>query len=178
MKLNVTARDTGLVIAALAIGAAAGLWTHLPTTPDEDNLLGLIGSLIGAAIALIAGLIVIWRQFETTDQRHLRTVSTLLRAFRKTGISLQEPSALRNPPFYIGQAYSLFKTIRSVSSELRTTGARFAVVAQTFEDETLARMFDEFLKPGRDLTSLDLNKLGGIVLGIATSSINVLENGV
>lgn len=174
--MKISARDSALVIVAGAIGAASALLLRLPTIPDENNLLGLAGSLIGAAIAVIAGLIVLGRQFETTDERHLRTVRGLLRALRVAGTSLLEPRAALDPPRHVHEATTLFRAVKSVSGELRATSALMALVAQMFEDEHVHGRLIQLGQPGLGISAQDLTNLGNEVVDIADAGLNALSS--
>ena len=174
--MKISARDIAIVVAAAAFGAGLGLMVRLPKVPDENNLLGLIGSLIGAAIAVIAGLLVLARQFEATDERHLRTVRGLLRGLLKAGTTLREPEAALDPPTPIQHATTLFRAVKSVSGELRATSAMMAIVAQMFEDEQVHGRLIHLGQPGLGINSADLSNLGNEVVDIAEAGLDALKS--
>jgi len=174
MKLRLTARDLALIIISGAICAATALAFRLPNAPDENNLIGLIGSLIGAAIAVIAGLIVLARQFETVDERNLRTVRNLLLSFRKSGNELKSPAAALDPVKFVTDAQIFFLALKSVTAELRASTPGMAVVAQMFAHGYVEQRLEHLSTPGLGINAVDLENCGNEVVDLAQGSMNLL----
>ena len=157
-----------------AITGAAALMLRLPAKPDMNNMLGLIGSLIGAAVAVIAGLVVLARQFETTDERHRRTIRNLLLALQESGNKLKKPEAAVNPTQFITHTQMLFRAAKTVSGELRATGAGIAVIATMFEHGDLEQRLAHLSRPGLGVNVAGLSNCGDEVLDLANSSLEFL----
>jgi uncharacterized membrane protein YccC len=176
--MKVSARDVALVIVSAAIGAGLGLLLRLPKVPDENNLLGLIGSLIGAAIAVIAGLIVLARQFERADERHLRTVKQLLAVLKISGMTLRTADARLNPPKHINRALSALQAARSVTRELQANGPHIARVAEILDDSEAGGHLRRLSQPGIGIADPDLSACGESTVGLAERALTMLKDGL
>src|SRR5438045_332342 len=106
-----SARDAGLIIASGTTGAATALIARLPHVQDENSMLGRFWRLIGSGVAVIAGLIVLARQFETADERHLRTVRELLLILHISGMTLKTQDAPLDPAKHVSRAFSALLTV-------------------------------------------------------------------
>lgn len=172
--MKVTAREFSLVVVSSAISAAIVLATRLPKVPDMNNMLGLMGSLVGAGIAVVAGLLVLARQFEATDERHRRTVRNVLLGLRRSGEELRKPEANLNPTKYVTDAQTLFRAAKAVSSELRATSSSMAVIATMFEHGYVEQRLDHLGTPGLGIHPADLENCGNEVLDLANGSLAFL----
>lgn len=178
--IKVRALYVGLVVGSAAIGGAIGLWMRLPTKPDENNMLGLFGSLIGAGLAVITGLVVLARQFETADERHLRTTEALLKALKTSATALNSVAATNDPRRYVGYAYSALRSAQSVTRELQAAGPNIAAVAQLLEESDAAAELIRLKNLGPDL-GIQVGQLqarGNETVALADNALDKLKGGL
>lgn len=175
---RVSARDAALITISAATAAAIALIMRLPKVPDENNLLGLIGSLIGAAVAVAAGLIVLGRQFETVDERQLNTIRQLLSTLRGQGLSLQHPDALLDPAKYADRAWAAMMATKSVARELQVNGPHIAAVAQLLWDNPMNVHLQRFKDANGGIAGPDLNARGEELVTLADDALGRLTNGL
>ena len=173
-----SAKDWAMIIASSAIGAAVGLMIRLPKLPDENNMLGLVGSLIGAAIAVIAGLLVLARQFETSDERHLRTIRQLLQALNDAGGAMTALNAVNDPVRHVKRAFSALAAAKSVTRELQAAGPHVAAVAQMLDESDVNGQLIRLSQPNIGIAAADLNARGGEVVALANAASQRLNNGL
>ena len=157
---KITARDVALVVVSASMAGALALSVRLPARPDMNNMLGLIGSLIGAAVAVIAGLIVIARQFETSDERQLRTILALLIKLREAGDDMSQPDAAKDPARYVKNAHTVFHSAQSVASQMQANGPAIAIVAQLMSTSDTATQLQRLIGAGQGIASPDLHQRG------------------
>lgn len=175
---RVSARDAALVTISAATAAAIASIIRLPKVPDENNLLSLVGSLIGAAVAVAAGLIVLGRQFETVDERQLNTIRQLLTTLRTQGISLRHPDALLDPAKFADRAWAAMMAAKSVARELQVNGPRIAAVAQLLWDNPMNAHLQRFRDAQGGIAGPDLDARGEELVILADDALGRLTAGL
>lgn len=175
---KLSARDAGLIIGSLALGSALALASRLPAVPDENNLLGLIGSLVGAAVAVIAGLIILARQFETADERHIKTIRQLLEVLKLRGATMQLADAALDPAKHVKNAFSALCAAKSVTRELQASGPHMAAVAQLLHESDVSGQLIRLNQAGIGIATPDLMARGSEITALADEALRQLASGL
>jgi hypothetical protein len=173
-----SARDIAMVTVSMSIGAAVALLARLPAMPDGNAMMGLIGALLGAAVAVIAGLTVLARQFETVDQRNLQTMRTIVARMKVAGRVLGTEDAPLNPVPIVQRAARAFRTGQRISRELQASGPNIAAAAELFDESDLSAHFQRLLVPGIGIATPDLTARSSEIVAFADRVSNQLEQGL
>ena len=177
-KRTVSARDLALILVSASLSFAVALSLRLPTNPDMNNLLGLIGSLIGAALAVAASLVVLARQFETTDERQLRTMRALLSRLRGAGAKLTEPTSALDPARHVREAFTIYHSTRTVAVELQANGPTIAIIAQKLEGRDAITHLHRMIEGGAGVAAADMNQRGEELISLADELTSELGHGL
>ena len=172
---------TGEISAALISGAACAgiaLFFRLPAKPDGNSLLSLAGSLVGAAIAVAASLVVLSKQFETTDQRHLRTIRNLLTRMKIQGRRMASPHGALDPARYSKEAGAAFRIATAIASEIRSSGPNIAIVSHELESDDFVKHIARFEAANGGISAPDLKARGEELAKLSDDCLQRLTRGL
>lgn len=175
---KINARDVALVVVSGSLAAAAALVARLPSRPDENNLLGLIGSLIGAAIAVIAGLLILARQFETADERHLSSLRALINDLRQGGIAMAAHDAALDPVRHVDEGMAAYSACQTIAEDLRANGASVARVAERLRTAKVRRELVRLVEANGGVAAPDLAARGQELTALAEELSDRVKGGL
>lgn len=175
---KINARDAALIVVSGSFAAAAALAARLPARPDENNLLGLIGSLIGAAIAVLAGLLVLARQFETADERHLSTLRALINDLKQAGVAMAADDAALNPARHVDEAVAAYSACETIAEDFRANGASVARVAERLRSAKVRRELARLAEANGGVVAPDLAARGVEIAALAEELSDRVRQGL